>query len=106
MIEIGARHLSVTMQLKRPLTLALSPWYGAREWLWLFCASTPFGEGAAAQVAFTLPPSDGERAGVRGISNRIVTDLCRFTKRIWKSDRMHDRCTRRNRDTIADIRTG
>jgi len=61
------------MQMKQLLTLALSPSDGEREALGAFSENTPSGECAAAQVGFTLAPSDGERAGVRGISNCIVT---------------------------------
>ena len=59
--------------MKQPLTLALSPSDGERESLCTFSESTPSGEWPGAQIGFSLAPSDGERAGVRGISNCIVT---------------------------------
>jgi len=54
------------MQLKQPLTLALSPSDGERESFCTLFESALSGEWAGAQIGFPLSPSDGERAGVRG----------------------------------------
>src|SRR5436190_38937 len=63
----------VTMQLKRPLTPALSPSEGARETLRCRAKVSPFRERALTRCVFSLAPSEGERAGVRGRFNCIVT---------------------------------
>ena len=46
------------MQKKQPLTLALSPSDGERESPCAFSKSARSGEGAGAQVGFSLAPSD------------------------------------------------
>src|SRR5436190_38940 len=69
----ASRNGAVTMQLKRPLTPALSPSEGAREKTQRVSARSLNGDTFARQRKVSLAPSEGERAGVRGRFNCIVT---------------------------------
>jgi hypothetical protein len=61
------------MQFNGPLTLTLFPSNGERETARVVSKRALSGECAKGQPVFSLSPSDGERVGVRGISNHIVT---------------------------------
>ncbi|MBI3851548.1 MAG: hypothetical protein HY298_14920 [Verrucomicrobia bacterium] len=61
------------MQTEEPLTLALSPSDGEREYFRAYGRRAPLGDLPQRRRSFTLSPSDGERAGVRGVFNYIET---------------------------------
>jgi hypothetical protein len=63
----------VSMQSKLPLTLTLSPSDGAKEHISSLAVSSLFGEHLKLAAIFSLSPSDGERVGVRGNFDCIVT---------------------------------
>ena len=63
----------MTIQWNDPLTLALSPSDGERESFVCPMSKSPFGDHSRRLPIFSLSPSDGERAGVRGFFDCIVT---------------------------------
>src|SRR6266496_2027918 len=61
------------MQWNEPLTLTLSPSDGERESFRRPPVASPFSDCERTDEIFSLPPSDGERAGVRGFSDCMDT---------------------------------